>query len=76
VRIQVKTVGTLNDLEEGSQSKTLEVPQGNSVGNIIEKLNLQDWEIGFVQINGQRATKESVLKENDHLTLIAPLVGG
>ena len=76
MRIQVKTVGTLKTLEEGPRIESLEVPQGTSVAGVIEKLQLQDWEIGFVQINGQRATKESVLKENDCLTLIAPLVGG
>jgi sulfur carrier protein ThiS len=74
--IHVKTVGTPKDLEEGSQSKILEVPQGSSVAGVIEKLQLQDWEIGFVQINGLRGTKDSILKDNDELALIAPLVGG
>jgi sulfur carrier protein ThiS len=74
--IHVKTVGTLKTLEEGTRIEILDVPQGTSVAGVIELLKIQDWEIGFVQINGQRATKESVLKENDELTLIAPLVGG
>jgi sulfur carrier protein ThiS len=76
MRIQVKTVGTLKTLEEGPRIEILEVPQGTFVAAVIEQLKIQDWEIGFVQINGQRANKESVLKENDELTLIAPLVGG
>jgi sulfur carrier protein ThiS len=76
MRIQVKTVGTLKALEEGTRIEILEVPQGSSVAGVIEKLQLQEWEIGFVQINGERATKESILKDNDKLTLIAPLVGG
>jgi sulfur carrier protein ThiS len=76
MRIQVKTVGTLKTLEEGTRIEILEVPQGSSVAGVIEKLRIQDWEIGFVQINGQRGSRESILKENDELTLIAPLVGG
>jgi sulfur carrier protein ThiS len=76
MRIQVKTVGTLKALEEGTRIEILEAPQGSSVAGVIEKLQLQEWEIGFVQINGERATKESILKDNDKLTLIAPLVGG
>ena len=76
MRIQVKTVGTLKALEEGTRIEILEVPQGSSVGGVIEKLQLQEWELGFVQINGQRGSRESILKENDELTLIAPLVGG
>jgi hypothetical protein len=74
--IHVKTIGTLKTLEEGTRIEILEVPPGSSVAQVIEVLKFQDWEIGFVQINGQGATKESVLKENDYLTLIAPLVGG
>jgi len=74
--IHVKTVGTLKTLEEGTRIEILEVPRGSSVAHVIEKLELRDWEIGFVQINEQRATKESILKDNDKLTLIAPLVGG
>jgi sulfur carrier protein ThiS len=76
MRIQVKTVGTLKALEEGTRIEIREVPQGSSVAGVIEKLQLQDWEIGFVQINGERGCRESILKENDELTLIAPLVGG
>jgi sulfur carrier protein ThiS len=76
MRTHVKTIGTIKDLEAGTRVETVEVPPGSSVAQVIEVLKFQDWEIGFVQINGQQATKESVLKENDHLTLIAPLVGG
>jgi len=56
--------------------ESLEVPEGISVSKVIERLSLKDWEIGFIQINGSRATKESILQDQDELTLIAPLVGG
>jgi sulfur carrier protein ThiS len=74
--VHVKTVGTLKTLEEGTQIEALEVPQESSVARVMAQLKLQDWEIGFVQINGQRGSKDSILKDNDELTLIAPLVGG
>jgi hypothetical protein len=74
--IHIKTVGTLKAMEEGPRIETLEVEPGSSAAEVIEKLKYQDWEIGFIQINGQRANKESILKENDELILIAPLVGG
>jgi len=76
VIIQVKTVGTLKSLEEGIKPFPLEVPERSSVSQIMERLNLQDWEVGFVLINGNRAAKDSILKDRDQLTLIAPLVGG
>jgi sulfur carrier protein ThiS len=74
--IHVKTVGTLKSLEEGPRIETLEVPQSSSVAQVIARLEIQDWEVGFIKVNGQRAAKESILQENDELTLIAPLVGG
>jgi sulfur carrier protein ThiS len=74
--VHVKTVGTLRTLEEGTRIEALEVPQESSVARVMAQLKLQDWEIGFVQINGQRGSKDSILKDNDELTLIAPLVGG
>jgi sulfur carrier protein ThiS len=74
--VHIKTVGTLKTLEEGTRIEALEVPQESSVARVMAQLKLQDWEIGFVQINGQRGSKDSILKDNDELTLIAPLVGG
>lgn len=76
MRIRVKTVGTLKTLEEGTWIETLEVPQESSVAQVIELLKIQDWEVGLVLINGTHGTKESILKDQDQLTLIAPLVGG
>jgi sulfur carrier protein ThiS len=76
MRIQIKTVGTLKSLEEGPKVFSLEIPEGLSVSRAIEKLGLQDWEVGLVLINDIHGTKESILKDQDRLTLIAPLVGG
>jgi len=72
----VKTVGTLKTLEEGPKFVSLEIPEGACVSRAIEKIGLQHWEVGLVLINGTHATKESILKDQDQLTLIAPLVGG
>ncbi len=74
--IYVKTVGTLKSLEEGTRPVAVDVSEHSSVSQVIERLDLQDWEVGFVLINGTRGTKDSILKDRDQLTLIAPLVGG
>lgn len=74
--VLVKTVGTLKTLEEGPKVVSLEIPEGASVSQAIERMGLKDWEVGLVLINGTHATKESILKNQDQLTLIAPLVGG
>ena len=74
--IHIKTVGTLKSLQEGTKLEELEVPEEASVSQVLERLKIRDWEIGFVLVNGERATRESILKENDNLTLVAPLAGG
>ena len=74
--IHVKTFGTIKSLEEGIKPFSLEVAQSTSVSQVIERLNIKDWEIGFVLINGNRVTKEFILKDQDELTLVAPLAGG
>ena len=74
--IHVKTVGTIKSLEDGAKPFSLEVVQSTSVSQVMERLNIQDWEVGFVLINGNRATKASILKDQDELTLVAPLAGG
>ena len=74
--IHVKTVGTLKSLQEGTKLEALEVPERASVSQVLERLKIQEWEIGFVLINGERVAMESILKENDSLTLVAPLAGG
>jgi len=74
--IHVKTIGTLKTLEEGTNVIPLEIPEGASVSRAIERMGLKDWEVGLVLINGTHGTKESLLKDQDQLTLIAPIVGG
>jgi sulfur carrier protein ThiS len=76
VTIFVKTVGTMKNLEVGTRFDSIEVPEGSSISEVIAQVGLEDWEVGLVLINDTHATKESILKDKDHLTLIAPLVGG
>jgi len=74
--IHIKTVGTLKSLQEGTKLEELEDPEEASVSQVLERLKIRDWEIGFVLVNGERATMKSILKEDDSLTLVAPLAGG
>ncbi len=74
--IFVKTVGTLKSLAEGAKFISLDLPEGTSVSQVMERLHVNDWEVGFVLINKNRGTVDSLLHDQDQLTLIAPLVGG
>ncbi len=75
MKIFVKTVGTLKSLEEGTAFVAMEFPDETAVHRIIDHLDLKE-EVGFILINGSPGQPETILREGDKLTLIAPLVGG
>lgn len=74
--IYVQTIGTLKSLQEGAKTIKVEVPKGTSVSEILQLLKVPEWEIGFILVNNQRQFKETILQDQDYLTLIAPLAGG
>ena len=76
MRIRVKTVGTLKSLEEGPSEISMEIPEGESVSSVIQRLQLKEWEIGFILVNQIRCGPDRILHDQDELTFVAPLVGG
>lgn len=74
--IYVQTIGTLRSLQGGTRTIKMEVPDGASVSEVMKLLQLAEWEIGFILVNNQRKFKETILQDQDYLTLIAPLAGG
>lgn len=74
--IHVRTVGTSRSLQEGVRTISLPVAEGTSVKQLIAQLQLPEWEIGFILVNNQLRTKETILQDQDYVTFIAPLAGG
>ncbi len=74
--IHVRTVGTSRTLQEGVKTISLQVAEGISVKQLIAHLQLPEWEIGFILVNNQPRLKDTILKDQDNVTLIAPLAGG
>lgn len=74
--IHVQTIGTIKSLQEGAKTIKMEVPEGTTVSQVMQLLQVPEWEIGFILVNNQRQFKETILQDQDYLTLIAPLAGG
>ncbi len=53
-----------------------EVPEGATVGQVLEMLSLPEEEARVVLINGRSAKKDSILQENDVLHVFPPMCGG
>jgi len=74
--IYVRSVGMMSDLEKGTCVMPIEVPEGSSVLQTIERLGMKWDEVGFFIVNGEFRDKTATLKNNDYLTLVALLTGG
>lgn len=74
--VHVRTVGTSRSLQEGVKTIPLQMAEGTSVKQLIAYLQLPEWEIGFILINNQPGFKDTILQDQDQVTLIAPLAGG
>ena len=58
---------------EGNKWK---VPEGSTVGQVLEMLNLPEEETKILLINGRYAYKGRILNEGDILQVVPPLAGG
>ena len=58
---------------EGNKWK---VPEGSTVGQVLEMLNLPEEETKILLINGRYAYKGRILNEGDVLQVVPPLAGG
>lgn len=77
--IEVKLFATLDKyLPPGSEKHTgkIEVPEGVSAAQILEKLGIPPEMPKILLINGVHSSSEDLLKEGDSLALFPPLAGG
>ncbi|MCX5805567.1 MAG: MoaD/ThiS family protein [Proteobacteria bacterium] len=56
--------------------KTFELPDGVTVGEIIDKVNIPVTEVALIFINSRHSSLETKLSEGDTLALFPPIGGG
>jgi len=54
----------------------VELPEGATVNELLEKLNLLLQDIGIVMVNTHSGTFQQRLQPGDRITLIPPIGGG
>lgn len=67
--------GGLPPLENRLEDDKWEVPEGASIAQVLEILNLPEREAKLFFLNGEKVGKEVVLWEGDALQIF-PLIGG
>lgn len=63
------------DGEAGREPRVFELPEGTTVGAVIESLGLPD-EPRVLFVNGRHAEEGTVLSEDDRLAIFPPVAGG
>ncbi len=79
MRIRLKLFAGLRALDpRGGQSGggDIEIPQGATVAQALERLEVPPEEDKIILVNGLHAKPETVLKEGDRLSVFPPVGGG
>lgn len=78
MQVQVNYYGGLYEyIPKHIKNQTLvNVPQGFTVCQLIEKLAIPEHAIWLVTIENQQVTQDTVLNDGDHIEIFAPATGG
>ncbi len=79
MQIQVQLFATLATyLPKGAHGKgvDLEVPQGSTIQQVLEQLQVPLESVKLIFKNGVHAQKDSSLQENDRIGIFPPIGGG
>jgi molybdopterin converting factor small subunit len=74
VQIKVKLFATLRDNRE--KEMMMDLVQGATPKDIIERLNIREEEAAIIMINGRGANPDQILEDNDTVSIFPPVGGG
>lgn len=74
MNVEVKLSATLRIGRFDRQ--TVELPNGSTVANLLERLSLTRKEVAAVAVNTQHAAQDRVLEPGDQVAIYPPVAGG
>lgn len=74
VQIKVKLFATLRENRE--KEMMMDIEQGTTAKEIIDRLNILKEEAAIIMINGRHAKPDQVLEDQDTLSIFPPIGGG
>ena len=74
MRVTVKLFATFRDGR--FKVEEMELPEGTSVLEVIQPLNIKSEDLAICLRNGKDAKEDTVLKDGDTLALFPPVGGG
>ncbi|ROQ90716.1 MoaD/ThiS family protein [Desulfosoma caldarium] len=77
MKIRVESFASYRDYTRAlPEDKSMEVPQGTSVAQVLAMLGVPEDAPRIVLVNGRARPSETVLAAGDHLVFFPPLEGG
>lgn len=58
------------------QQATMDLREGETLGELLERLQIRPHEVGISMVNGRHASLERTLAEGDSVALFPPIAGG
>lgn len=74
IHVTVRLFATLRENRE--KEMIMRLPNGATIKDIIERLNIPQKDAAILMINGRGAKLDSILQDNDTLSIFPPLGGG
>lgn len=77
-KVELRLFGHLREYlpMQGEPGVHMEVPEGFSVQDLIEKLRIPPSDPKIILVNGLHAPREQLLQEGDRVSIFPPIAGG
>jgi sulfur carrier protein ThiS len=79
MKVNVRLFGTLGKQfsnHDPLKGFEIEIPAGASVGDLLDRLNIEKSKIGLVSVQGRLVKAQKKLKPGDFVRIYRPIFGG
>ena len=74
IKVEVRYFATLRS--KGIKKETVELPNEMQASELLEKINIKAEDVAILLINGIISTSETLIHDNDIISLFPPVGGG
>ncbi len=74
MKVEIRLFASLR--KYGLPQEEMELVEGTTVGNLLEKIGIPPSEVAITLVNGRHAQKELPLNDGETLALFPPIAGG
>jgi len=76
LRLYASLARYMPEQKQGSLAQVMELSQGTTIGEVLQKLNVPTNAVKLIFVNGVRARVDQALKDGDRVGIFPPVAGG